>query len=66
MQYKGFELTEWERELGRWRVVIARPDGTTVKYEHTELSSFVTAGDMLTVEQSIREAKKLIDKGMLS
>jgi hypothetical protein len=65
VKYKGFELTEWEREPSRWRVAVARTDGTNVKYENTELSSFVTAGDAPTIEQSILEAKNLIDDGML-
>lgn len=62
MKYQEFELTEWEREPGRWRVAVARTDGTTVNYKDMELSAFVTSSDMPTIEQSMQEAKNLIDK----
>jgi uncharacterized protein YlxP (DUF503 family) len=65
MIYKEFELTEWERLPGKWRVAVARTDGTTVKSQHAEVSAFVNSADMPTVEESMQEAKSLIDKGII-
>jgi uncharacterized protein YlxP (DUF503 family) len=63
--YKEYELIEWEREPGKWRVAVARTDGTIVKSQNAEVSAFVTSSDMPTIEQSIQEAKNLIDEGII-
>jgi|HubBroStandDraft_4_1064222.scaffolds.fasta_scaffold3036270_1 hypothetical protein len=65
MKYKNFELTEFERVPGKWRVAIKRVDGATVQSKEVAFGQVITYGDTLTADLSIQEAKKLVDKGTI-
>lgn len=65
MKYKQFELTEFQRGPGKWRVAIKRLDGVPIRSQETALSQVITYGDTPTADQSMQEAKNLIDKGMI-
>jgi hypothetical protein len=65
MKYKEFELTEFERKPGKWRVAINRCDGAIMRSQETAFSQVITYGDTLTADQSMQEAKNLVDKGIV-
>jgi hypothetical protein len=65
MKYKEFELTEFERMPGKWRVAINHVDGAIVRSKEVAFRQVITYGDTLTADQSIQEAKNLVDKGMI-
>jgi hypothetical protein len=61
MDYHGFVVGAFEREPGKWRAKVLRPDGEPLIKGHNGIMEFVTGIDRLTASSALLDAVKAID-----
>jgi hypothetical protein len=61
MEYKGFIVQAFEREPGKWRAKVVRPDGEPLIKVRNGIMQFVTGIDRLTPSAALLDAVKAID-----
>ena len=61
MEYQGFVVQAFERELGNWRAKVLRPDGQPLIKGRNGIMQFVTGIDRLTPSAALLDAVKAID-----
>jgi hypothetical protein len=67
MEYKGFVIRAFERELGKWRAAVRRPHGIPLKAkDQKRLYCFVTSPDAATATDALLLALEAIDAGAFS
>ena len=61
MEYQGFIVQAFEREPGKWRAKVVRPDGEPLIKDRNGIMHFVTGIDRLTPSAALLDAVKAID-----
>ena len=61
MEYQGFAVRAFERQPGKWRANVLRPDGEPLIKGHKGIMQFVTGIDRLTPSAALLDALKAID-----
>ena len=61
MEYQGFIVQAFEREPGKWRAKVVRPDGEPLIKGRNGIMQFVTGIDRLTPSGALLDAVKAID-----
>ena len=66
MEYKHFVVRAFEREPGKWRAKILRPDGEPLIKGRKRIVQFVTGLDRKTPSAALLAALEAIDAGAFS
>ena len=66
MEYKQFVVRAFEREPGKWRAKILRPDGESLIKGRKRIVQFVTGLDRTTPSAALIAALEAIDAGAFS
>jgi hypothetical protein len=66
MEYKQFVVRAFEREPGKWRAKILRPDGEPLIKGRKRIVQFVTGLDRATPSAALLAALEAIDAGAFS
>jgi len=66
MEYQGFVVQAFERELGKWRAKIFRTSGKALFRGRKRNAQFVTGIDAATASAALLVAVKAIDAGAFS
>jgi hypothetical protein len=66
MEYKQFVVRAFEREPGKWRAKILRPDGEPLIRGRKRIVQFVTGLDRATPSAALLAAFEAIDAGAFS
>jgi hypothetical protein len=60
---KCFQIDVFEREQGKWRAAIRRPDGSKVRVGNMHFDLVITSVDTSTADQAVQLARTAIDAG---
>jgi len=66
MRYKGFLISAFEQEPGKWRARIVRRHGGLLKSTRRRSREFVTSGELSSAVEALTCAMKAIDAGYFS
>jgi hypothetical protein len=66
MQYKGFEITAFERGPGKWRVRIVGANGRRLKTNDRQLLESVTNANLSSAVDALTSAMEAVDSAGLS
>jgi hypothetical protein len=66
MEYQGFVVDAFERDIGKWRAKISRSSGRPVITGRKRIWRLVTDADATTAPAALRMAVEAIDAGAFS